>query len=64
VWAGGPVCGVDSFTSAWRPVLPRDVSGMSGVSGYSTGSGGVVCSLRCLCGVLPGSQYVGLAYDP
>ena len=64
MWAGGPVCGVDSGTEAWGPVLPGDVSGVSGVFGYSAGEGGVVCSVRCLCGLLPGSRCVGFAYDP
>jgi hypothetical protein len=64
VWAGGPVRGVDSGTEAWGPVLPGDVSGVSGVFGYTAGEGGVVCSVRCLCGVLPGSRCVGFAYDP
>ena len=64
MWAGGPVRGVDSGTEAWGPVLPGDVSGVSGVFGYTAGEGGVVCSVRCLCGVLPGSRCVGFAYDP
>jgi hypothetical protein len=64
VWTGGPVCGVDSGTSAWGPVLPGDMSRVSGVFGHSAGEGGVVCAVRCLCGVLPGSRCLGIAYDP
>ena len=44
-------------------MLSGDVPGVSGVSGYTAGSGGVVCSVQCLCGVLPGSRCVGFAYD-
>ena len=44
--------------------MPGGVSGVSGVFGYSPGPGGVVCSVRCMCGVLPGPRCVDWACDP